>query len=492
MIVSLLAGIARRGAPLRRRFAIVALAAASLLLASAASAAAAPTPILVNATNWSGTAGFGSAAPGFYQDSFGIIHLEGAAKQIGLRPPLQRVLGTLPPAARPARDVYVIAHSFNGTYADLEIETNGTIYVYGAGAPATEDLSFVSLEGITYQPRNALPATPINLNAPTWAPTTGFDAIPPAAYQAGPAGIVHLEGAAKLAMPLGPNPNVLGTLPPSMRPDRNVYTIVHVIDGTYANLAILRDGTIAVIDPHPPALKDYHLLVSLEGISFQRLSFTFSMFTNKANWSETPGFGAEGPGWYEDTAGIIHLQGAVAQIACCNPRVATLPAVARPSRNVYTIVHTYSGTYADLAILTNGDIDMIPSRGLAPTDPTFLSLEGITWDAASPKFFGLQTPGSEKQGATITVMLRKPRTLALSVSAERNHRLVDVGLVRLGVHPAGSSSFHWNLEVNGQPLGAGRYEVSLHALNGSLLSVAAPPGDRTLVVLGNGRVQVVN
>ena len=66
--------------------------------------------------------------------------------------PLQRVLGTLPPAARPDHNVFTIAHSFNGTYADLEIETNGTIYVLGAASPAVEDLSLVSLEGIMYQP----------------------------------------------------------------------------------------------------------------------------------------------------------------------------------------------------------------------------------------------------------------------------------------------------------------------------------------------------
>ena len=99
------------------------------MLAMAGSAAAEPTPIAVNTTNWSGSAGFGSTTPGWYQDSFGIIHLEGAAKQISLKPPLERVLGTLSPAARPSRNVFTIAHSFNGTYADIEIETNGTIFV---------------------------------------------------------------------------------------------------------------------------------------------------------------------------------------------------------------------------------------------------------------------------------------------------------------------------------------------------------------------------
>jgi hypothetical protein len=116
-------------------------------MAASAAAAPIPQPIPLNTANWSGSAGFGSTAPGWYEDSFGIVHLQGAAKQISTRPPLEIVLGTLPAAARPTRDVFTIVHTFSGTYADLEIETNGTIAVIGPAAPAVEDLSFVSLEG---------------------------------------------------------------------------------------------------------------------------------------------------------------------------------------------------------------------------------------------------------------------------------------------------------------------------------------------------------
>ena len=95
----------------------------ALLLAIAGSARAATVNALsVNTINWSASAGFGSTAPGWYQDSFGLIHLQGAAKHISVRPPLQRVLGTLPSAARPARNVFTIVHTYLGTYADVEIE----------------------------------------------------------------------------------------------------------------------------------------------------------------------------------------------------------------------------------------------------------------------------------------------------------------------------------------------------------------------------------
>jgi hypothetical protein len=52
------------------------------------------------------------------------------------------------------------------------------------------------------------------------------------------------------------------------------------------------------------------------------------------------------------------------------------------------------------------------------------------------------------------------------------------------------SNIHWNLEVNGRLLKTGRFEVSLDALAGELLSLPAPPGPLTLVVLGNGHVEV--
>ena len=124
------------------------------------------------------------------------------------------------------------------------------------------------------------------------------------------------------------------------------------------------------------------------------------------------------------------------------------------------------------------------------TSLRFLSLEGITYDAASPKFFGLGVRDTERQGATLTAMLRKPRVLALLVQAVRAGRLVKVGLVPLGRRAAGLSRIHWNLHVGGYLLTTGRYEVSLHALNGDLLLVPAAPGPRTLIVLANGQVRL--
>jgi len=46
---------------------------------------------------------------------------------------------------------------------------------------------------------------------------------------------------------------------------------------------------------------------------------------------------------------------------------------------VYVIVHTFAGTYTDLAIGTDGSIRVIPTRPPLATDDAFVSLESVTY-----------------------------------------------------------------------------------------------------------------
>jgi hypothetical protein len=108
-----------------------------------------------------------------------------------------------------------------------------------------------------------------------------------------------------------------------------------------------------------------------------------------------------------------------------------------------------------------------------------------------PSFFNLRARQTELEGATITAKLRKPRLLAVRVIRVAGRRLVTVGVARLGHHPAGSSQFHWNLRVGRRLLAPGTYAITLHAITeGSLLSMPAGPGARTLIVLRNGKIRV--
>jgi len=340
--------------------------------------------ISLNFSNWSSSAGFGSAAPGWYKETGledpDVVHLQGAVKQTSASGPDANLIGTLPPAACPNRVVYTIVHTFNGTYADLAISPNGQIALIDPRPPAVKDYSFVSLEGITYE--QFLPVgNPITPNT-YWSASAGFGSSAPEWYEDGSFD-THLQGA--VSQTFSSASNVFGTLAGILGagPNRVVYTIVHTFDGTYADVAINPNGQIALIDPRPPAVRDYSF-VSSEGITYGRGlgGVTNSIPVNTMNWSASAGFGSAAPGWYKDAFGIVHLVGAAKQTTTAGSAqnlVGTLPAAVSPNRVVYAIVHTFNGTYADLAINPNGQIILINPRPPAVKDYTFVSLESITY-----------------------------------------------------------------------------------------------------------------
>jgi hypothetical protein len=377
------------------RYAAAGLIAAAIpLVGLSASANAAPTtsatgvpvaPIIGLAPDWSGSGGFGSGAPSWFKDTGfvdpDVVHLQGAVKQVSRAGPDPNLVATLPPAASPDRTVYTVVHTFDGTYADLAIQPNGQIDVIGARAPAVQDLSFLSLEGISYEQFIPAPEPFGTINTANWSPNAGFGSSVPAWYIDG-SDVVHLQGAVTQTSAAGPNAKVIGTLSAAAMPNHDVYTVVHTFDGTYADLAISAGtGQISIIDPRSPAVTDLRF-VSLEGISFPQAGAFQSLPVNTTNWTINAGFGSTRPAWELDAFGVMHLSGAVAQTSASGPRanvIGTLPSAARPHRTVYTIVHTFAGTYADLAIQPTGQIDVIGPRPPAVSDLRFLSLEGINY-----------------------------------------------------------------------------------------------------------------
>jgi hypothetical protein len=500
LVHKLSAAILRSVARLRRLIATSSIVTSAFLATAGSAAAYTPNPIPLNTASWSGKACCGASAPAWYTDAFGIVHLQGAAAQLPVRlghgsPLTANLLGTLPAAARPAREVFTVVHTFNGTYADLSIAPNGQIGVIDPRAPAVHDLSFVSLEGITYKRANNPPASPIALNRTNWSPNAGFATTAPAWYKDG-SGIVHLQGAATQTVASGDNEGLIGSLPAAAAPARVIYTIVHTFNGTYADLVITPAGGIyiegAPPGPQPPAVTDLSF-VSLEGVSYYPLAiFNHMAGVNTSNWSTTCCGGGSEPsdlGWVEDDAGIVHLQGGATQTSAAGANaqlVATLPTIIRPTRTVYTIVETNSGTYADLAIAPNGQIEVISPRPPMQTDLGFLSLEGITYQpsaAAGPHALSLTRTGE------IVALLHKPRTLELIVFqlGPRAHRL---GTVKLGYAPAGLSRRHWNLRVQRHRLNAGTYIAELAAVTGHG-STAGGPGV-TFSLTQDGVIRVVS
>lgn len=336
----------------------------------------------LNSANWSTNAGFGAGAPGWYREvglvDPSVVHLQGAVRQTSASGSNPNVIGTLSPAACPDRVVYRIVHTFNGTYADVAISPNGQITLIDPRPPAVKDYSFVSLEGIVYEQFLPVPNL-IEVNLTNWSPNAGFGAAAPAWYSDG-SFYVHLQGAVTQTSSSGSSANLIGTLlPPS---NAFVYTIVHTFDGTFADVGINPStGQIALIDPKPPTIKDYSF-VSLEGIIFGSGIEQLPISLNPTNWSGDAGFGAFAPAWGKDAFGIVHLSGAAKQISSAGSEpnlIGILPTGVRPTRSVYTIVHTFNGTYADLVIEPNGQIALINPRAPAVTDYSFVSLDNITF-----------------------------------------------------------------------------------------------------------------
>jgi hypothetical protein len=374
----------RRAASAARWLTVAALAGLAVTSATTASAHVITAPgaattlhrIAINTKNWTGKAGFGSRAPAWYTDSSGVVHLQGAAKQTNSITTTAPKIGTLPAAARPEKTVDTIVHAFNGTYADLEIDPEGDIFAVDPGSPAVTDFSFVSLEGVTFRPSGTV--TTIPLNTTNWTSSVG-GIRPPAWYTDG-SGVVHLQGAAAQSNDMGPLANVIGTLPSAAAPAQTVYTVV-MTNNVYADLAILPNGQLVLIDPRSPATKSYSL-VSLESITYRPGGTGATAITPAPDWSGSAGFNSRGPAWYKDRSGLVHLQGAVTQTGTAGTTpnlIGTLPAAAAPGHKVYTIVHTFNGTYADLAILPDGDLELIDPRPPMVKDYSFVSLESITY-----------------------------------------------------------------------------------------------------------------
>jgi hypothetical protein len=335
-------------------------------------------PISVNLVNWSPFAMFSSRSPAWYSDRSGVVHLQGAARQVMTSGPDANLLGTLPKAASPSRSVYFIVHTFAGTYADLAIGPSGKILMIDPRPPAIKDYTFVSLEGITFRRSGAVHA--IAVNHANWSANARFGSTAPGWYT-DRSGLVHLQGAARQTSAAGRNAELVGTLPKAVRPSRSVYFIVHTFAGTYADVAIGPSGKILMIDPRPPAVKDY-TFVSMEGITFRRAGPVHAIAVNRADWSANAHFGSRGPGWYTDRSGIVHLQGAVRQTSTAGPEpllIGSLPAAAIPGEALFFIVHTFGGTYADLEVGTDGSIALINPRPPAVRDYNFVSLEGISF-----------------------------------------------------------------------------------------------------------------
>jgi hypothetical protein len=367
-------------AALATAVAAVTLGAGAAYAAPVSGAEVAVTPIALS-SDWSGNAGYGSVAPGWYVDTSladpAVVHLQGAVTQVSTAGADPNLIGTLPSAARPDRSVYELVHTFDGTYADIEIDQFGNVYLIDPDPPAVQDFSFVSLEGVSYERSISAQNMPLTVNTANWSGSAGFGSVAPSAWIDG-SNNVHLAGAVTQTSGQGGGVDLIGTLPPTFQPNFDIYVNVHTFDGTYTQLVIEPSGQIYVIGARYPAVNDYRF-VSLEGIVFSPDGGDSSpVAVNTANYADTPGVFR--PSADIDAWGVVHLFGTVRWTSTSGDvnLVGTVPAFARPDRYVYELVPTYLGTYADVVITPAGQIDLIDARGLESL-LALVSLDGISY-----------------------------------------------------------------------------------------------------------------
>jgi len=142
----------------------------------------------------------------------------------------------------------------------------------GSAAPLVA-AAILALTSVAPLHAQSIPVAPIvSLNTLNWSANAGFGSASPGWYKevglVDP-DVVHLQGAVKQTSAIGLGANLIGVLPPAASPNRVVYSIVHTFNGTYADIAINPNGQIVLIDPKPPAVRDYSF-VSLECITFQQ------------------------------------------------------------------------------------------------------------------------------------------------------------------------------------------------------------------------------
>jgi hypothetical protein len=208
-----------------------------------------PTTALVPLNGWSG-APDGTSQPAATLVS-GVVHLKGALTANGSTNPWVLVL---PPAMRPATNVYVPADLCDAANGRLLIQPDGTVTVQAEKAFAAAEC-FTSLDGASFALTAGTPLTTVN--GWTGAP---FGTSSPAAALV--SGVVHLKGAIATT---GTNP-VAFTLPPGMRPAANVYVPADLCDAANGRLLIQPDGTVTV--QAESSFSDAQCFTSLDGASF--------------------------------------------------------------------------------------------------------------------------------------------------------------------------------------------------------------------------------
>jgi hypothetical protein len=165
---------------------------------------------------------------------------------------------TLPPAFRPATDVYIPVDLCGATNGRLHITHSGTVDVEAEGGAFSNAQCFTSLDGAWFVAMPSGFRALTLINGWTNAPFSTSNALAGNAY-----GLVYFKGAIATS---GTNPQPF-TLPVAFRPVTNVYIPVDLCNATKGRLVIQTSGAV-IVQAEGGVFSNAQCFTSLDGASF--------------------------------------------------------------------------------------------------------------------------------------------------------------------------------------------------------------------------------
>lgn len=196
---------------------------------------------------------YGTGDPS-YAVSGGVAYLSGSLHQSS---GTNQTFAVLPPAARPAHNLYLSVYTYNGTIGLLEVTTNGNVSAYDGGAQ-----QYTSLAGVSFPVPSAAHKLALYNG---WQSAQGLYNTGDPSYTVSD-GVVYLSGS--IYQPSGTS-EIFAVLPKAARPKHTLYiqVMVYTPDNTAhaGTLLIEPDGAM---EAYSQTSSEAQTFTSLAGLSF--------------------------------------------------------------------------------------------------------------------------------------------------------------------------------------------------------------------------------
>ena len=185
-------------------------------------------------------------------------------------------------------------------------------------------------------------------------------------------GVVYLRGRITVSGPVVST--TFATLPPSDRPQHNLWISMVTFNSITGYLFVGQDGTLAARGGASTNFSE------LDGISFPLPVIKSHTLALRNGWKSDQLTYSSGDPAYSVSKGVVYLSGSLTG-GSNGSAAATLPKAARPKHQIYLSVYTYGGTTGTLEILPGGGILVSGNSAVH-----FTSLAGVSYPVSGTKW----------------------------------------------------------------------------------------------------------